>query len=531
MVSRCFGVLSFVVLLVFPSSLSQSCIESPSFGRALGKSGYATCFYQSFEEHGLLYVNGFKRETGPNVDLRGIKKANCCKPPEIHVGKPHTCTSADWDLSFKSEGWATCPSGHFLNGFHRGSSNELKSIQWAQCCKPALHPHWYKECVDEDVGSGDTWKCSRDNFYIVGLHRGASEKLSSINKLRCCSMYDKVLPLKSGDEVKTRTMDMTLDNLAVLATHLGYGWSKGCRGQYGGQDFIRDGDSWRSHYQRGCSGDKAKDRLKIFYENFSFKVKKLDYLEPEIVDMKPIVQDVGEINNEDSLPTKTSISREIKSVRTVTHSSSTRFKSTFDASVTLSYTSPGMFGLAAGTFKAYVTLSGGSESAGLNTDENGDIKWDIVKVKETQTTEGNAGSSYQITTSQKKVNVPYKATIQVQFTARLEGFLRKDNYHETYKGKGKGSFPYTFGTESVPFYKFLKQVSERDDSPWLWNQIKHGQWSDARNKYAQSIIDTLTDESLYEFELHGTFHDVAGLDFNVQWDDKPVSSLNATLAV
>ena len=344
----------------------------------------------------------------------------------------------------------------------------------------------------------------------------------------------EILPLKSGDEVKTRTMDMTLDKLALLAFYLGYGWSKGCRGQHNGQDFIRDGDSWRSHYQRGCSGEKAKERLKIFYENFSFKVKNIDYEEPEIQSIKPIVQDVGEINNQDSTSTQTSISREIKSVRTVTHSSTTRFKSTFGASVTLSYTSPGMFGLAAGTFKAYVTLSGGSESAGLNTDEDGEIKWDIVKVKETQTTDGNSGSSYQITTSNKQVNVPYKATIQVQFKVKFEGFLEKKNFHETHKGKtDRPPFEYTFGSESVPFYTFLKQVSERGDSPWLWSEMMHGQDEEV-NKYVQEVIDILTDESLYEFELHGTFHDVAGLDFNVQWDDKPVANVpgaNATLAV
>ena len=177
----------------------------------------------------------------------------------------------------------------------------------------------------------------------------------------------EVLTLKSGDEVKTRTMDLTLDNLGLLAFYLGYGWSKGCRGQHNGQDFTRDSDSWRSHYQNGCSGEKAKERLKICYENFSLKVKNIEYGEPEIQSIKAIVQDVGEINNMDSTSTQTSISREIKSVRTVTHSSTTRFKSTFDASVTLSYTSPGMFGLAAGTFKASITLSGGSESAGLKS--------------------------------------------------------------------------------------------------------------------------------------------------------------------
>lgn len=245
------------------------------------------------------------------------------------------------------------------------------------------------------------------------------------------------------------------------------------------------------------------------------------------------MQDVGEINNMDSTSTQTSISREIKSVRTVTHSSSTRFKSTFGASVTLSYTSPGMFGLTAGTFKASITLSGGSESAGLNTDEDGNIKWDIVKVKETQTTDANSGSSYQITTSNKQVNVPYKATIQVQFKVRLEGFLEKKNFHETHKGKtDRPSFNYTLGTDSVPFYKFLVQVSERGDSPWLWSDMMHGQ-DEELNQYVQEVISVLTDESLYEFELHGTFHDVAGLDFNVQWNDKPVANVpgaNATLS-
>ena len=325
---------------------------------------------------------------------------------------------------------------------------------------------------------------------------------------------------------------MTLDKLGLLAHYLGYGWAGGCRGRRVGEDFLREGDTWRSHYQQGCEGYMAKNRLKIKYENFSFKVKNIDYLKPEIESMKPIVQDVGEIKNLDSLPTQSTIRRQIKSVRTVTHSSSTRFKSGFGASVSLSYKSPGLIaGAAAGTFKASVTLSGGSESAQLNTDENGEINWDIVQVKESQTTNGKAGSSYQITTSQKKVNVPYKATIQVQFSATLDGFLiwgggpngKNPNYHETYRGSGdRPTFKYKIGSETVPFFTFLKQASRRGDSPWLWHLLKQN------IPGSQDVIDTLTDESLYEFELHGTFHDVAGLDFNVQWDDIEVGSANAT---
>lgn len=101
MVSLGFGMLPFVVLLMFPGSTLQSCIESAGFGRDIKTSGYATCHFEDYEKHGLLYITGFKRKTGSREDLRGIEKAKCCQPPEVHMSKPHTCTSADWDLSFK----------------------------------------------------------------------------------------------------------------------------------------------------------------------------------------------------------------------------------------------------------------------------------------------------------------------------------------------------------------------------------------------------------------------------------------------
>lgn len=92
------------------------------------------------------------------------------------------------DVLHFREGWATCPSGHFIRGLHRGGGHQLNSIQWATCCKPALHPHWYKECYDQNV-QGNVMECTRNNFYVVGIHRGSSHALSSINQLRCCNMY------------------------------------------------------------------------------------------------------------------------------------------------------------------------------------------------------------------------------------------------------------------------------------------------------------------------------------------------------
>lgn len=119
-----------------------------------------------------------------------------------------------------------------------------------------------------------------------------------------------------------------------------------------GEDFIRDGDRWKAVYRRDCGGYMSSQRLKIAYENFSFRVKKMDYMKPDIKSIKPIVQDTGEIKNQDSLPTTTNVRRQIKTGRTVTHSSMERFKTTIGASLTLSYKSPGLIGdVATGTFK------------------------------------------------------------------------------------------------------------------------------------------------------------------------------------
>ena len=97
-----FGMLTFVflVLITFPSFTLQSCIYSPPFENRMSQPGYATCHLLDYEKHNLLYITGFQRKMGSHNDLRDIKEAKCCQPPDIHKGKPHTCTSADWDLSF-----------------------------------------------------------------------------------------------------------------------------------------------------------------------------------------------------------------------------------------------------------------------------------------------------------------------------------------------------------------------------------------------------------------------------------------------
>ena len=90
----------FLALLTFSRLTLQDCVDSSFFGGRIAQSGYATCHLLDYQKHNLLYITGFQRKMGSHNDLRDIKNAKCCQPPDIHKGKPHTCTSADWDWSF-----------------------------------------------------------------------------------------------------------------------------------------------------------------------------------------------------------------------------------------------------------------------------------------------------------------------------------------------------------------------------------------------------------------------------------------------
>ena len=88
--------------------------------------------------------------------------------------------------------------------------------------------------------------------------------------------------LTSLSDVKTRVMDLTMNDLAYLAHYLGYGWCAGCRAQYVGEDFRRERDEWHVDTAGPCDGYKADHRLKLKYGNFTFSVKDIKYGSPVI---------------------------------------------------------------------------------------------------------------------------------------------------------------------------------------------------------------------------------------------------------
>ena len=83
--------------------------------------------------------------------------------------------------------------------------------------------------------------------------------------------------LTSLSDVKTRVMDVTMQDLALLSHYLGYGWCSGCRAQWVGEDFRRSGDSWHPDKKGPCNGYKSDQRLQLHYGDFKFSVKDIKY--------------------------------------------------------------------------------------------------------------------------------------------------------------------------------------------------------------------------------------------------------------
>ena len=95
---------------------------------------------------------------------------------------------------FRSNTWALCPSGFFLEGIYISADSDPKlyHIEEAKCCRPQNHPDSYDGCYDEDVTiSFDSkgWsQCQRNGYYMTGFYKSSCNEIYCIEKFRCCKM-------------------------------------------------------------------------------------------------------------------------------------------------------------------------------------------------------------------------------------------------------------------------------------------------------------------------------------------------------
>ena len=65
-------------------------------------------------------------------------------------------------------------------------------------------------------------------------------------------MADEQDALDSDDKVKDKVMDESMSEMAHLASFLGYGNANGCWAEGVGEDFKRDGTTWKGQDRWPC---------------------------------------------------------------------------------------------------------------------------------------------------------------------------------------------------------------------------------------------------------------------------------------
>ncbi|KAH9502866.1 hypothetical protein Btru_074670 [Bulinus truncatus] len=492
---------------------------------------------QSKCQESNYYIRGFERNTvfnwkdDPISLLEGVE---CCSPDTLWANVEMSVVYADWTKALDyNYAWAFCPNGYYLQGLYRSDTGwprykgYLFNLENARCVKPTTHPFYYGSCYEEDTGacSDRKGRClCKEGYSMTGLYRGKDDDLYNLDKMRCCSMADKPQVVDKAEELKEHIMDTTLWKMAHLADMLGYNYCYGNRGLKVGEDFEKNGNSWEASKklfwpQKYCKGAKCDQRLNLVFGDWSIAVKDIKYGEIVIDDLKPETVDTGTIHNEEATPvTQTfQISKTVQ--ETITHTTTSSWSNSNEMSFSLNFEIPKV----GGASFSYTTKF---EYSSSTSNENSKQTSRTFSINTKKTVQPFSSAKYNVIVSKTRTTIPYTAVMIAKFSTEFRGFMKygggygtpNTNYHYQYAGNAdKPTVNYKFGSSAVPFYTALKKESDFKAKPWLWNEVL---------KYyptARQIIDSLTNETQYEFTLSGTLEKVAGSKIDVTWETLKVT--------
>ncbi|XP_059149567.1 uncharacterized protein LOC131936552 [Physella acuta] len=527
--------LTYILTFSALASVVSGTCTTTDWSQSFARPGVSQCQWNT-------YLRGFGSSgSGTSGSITGLQSAQCCPgPDELWTWSDMMVVFQDWRTSFDVKGWVSCPAGFFLHGLVRsGSGNgQLHNIEEGRCSKPTEHPRRYGECYEESVAScflnGGLCGC-REGYFVTGLYRDSCSRLECLEKLKCCKMLPEPDVLNELERVKTRIMDKTLADIALLAHWLGYGWCAGCRAMYVGEDFRRIGDAWYADTSGTCEGYMSGHRLSIHYSDWRFKVKNMIYGERETTILHPEKIDTGVVINNHSTPVTKTIEQEEVVVRSVKHTASSEWRHIQELNISVTYKT--LFSMRY-RFRY--------ETASSTTNETGVTDSNTFKVTSSKTLQPYSSAKWQIEISKARTAVAYTAVIEIEFSLELRGFLRwgggyngdSTNYHYRHRGSGdRPTFHYRFGNSSRTFREALTRESETNMSPWEWDAMLR------KYPHAVRVIDRLVNENRYEFQLTGYFEDIFGKNANLEWsemrkrkrstavfDEKPISPVNHVIA-
>jgi len=168
------------------------------WGRSFDKAGWSYCGggqggRSPKDNH--QYISGLWRNDnkGNNDGLYLIEKAYCCRRSPKYTGRKVTKKGGEWTRTLdRSNVWATCPDGYFINGFYKSSDKWIHNLEKAKCTRPVEAPSKWGNCYEEK-SVGRTFdkkglsKC-RAGYFLTGLYRGGCDKLYCIENFKCCRM-------------------------------------------------------------------------------------------------------------------------------------------------------------------------------------------------------------------------------------------------------------------------------------------------------------------------------------------------------
>ncbi|CAL1533921.1 unnamed protein product, partial [Lymnaea stagnalis] len=512
-------------------------------------------WWRSFDRAGLsrcpgdrMYVTGFyrnARKSWSHDPIQLLEEAECCSPPAPWVNSKTQTHTANWWLRFDwGNTWVDCPPGYFVQGLFRSeyTPGKLHNIEEARCSKPADHPNYYGHCYNADVllpfDNKGLSKC-QSGYYVTGLYRSSCDELYCIESLRCCSMASRREVLDDLAKAKTRVMDTTMADIARLGYYLGYG----CKVQFIGEDFSRHGDTWsqivdenapcdnrgsnwapsvkygrygyailHAKFGSGYRAYTSSPPLSINYAHWGFRLKGIKYETPAVTQLPPEVIESGTVYNNFNKAFTKRLSRCVTSTRSVTHVQLNPWKNYRELNLQIPYRpTPDLpsYGF------NYVTSSSTTDRS-QNTQDHTFTKTFY------KTIAPHSAARWNLLLSKTRRSVAYTATIEIRFSAELQGFLRwgegsrLTNYHSQYHGsRSRPICNYRFGNQNTGFRQALRSQSSVDAPPWLWNDLRHAY------KSAQGLINDLTDGRRYVFKLSGRFDDVIGTKVDVAWHNVP----------
>ncbi|KAI8798911.1 Biomphalysin 19 [Biomphalaria glabrata] len=500
------------VALTILGIVDALCTES-LWSNRINYHGQSTCKEPTY------YMNGLQRDhLQQNDGLHLLKGAVCCSAPSRFLQSDNLVLYKDWTyvLEEKNDIWANCPEGYFLHGLQRSQNedgvNYLHNIEYARCVKPSNHPHYYGDCYAQNItfNKQGVFSC-KTNFFITGIHKVKGDYLHHIDKLYCCAMEEEPEIVYDVDTFKRVIMENTMNNLVRLAMALGYGHCAGNKAIYVGDDFYRDGDSWIADHRlfwgdKKCNGEKCEERLKIDYLDWSFNMKDIIYSNGVIDELKPErVYEMGFQNNQNNNVTKTFEYKNAFS-SSITHSTSISKKTSFEYTVSMEVDAKFISKIKGSIMMAF-------ENSELYKTEMGSKNGEELVDRINYSIPAQTFAKYKVFLSKIRTTTPYTAIFIAKFNVRFTGMLRygggyaskMTNFHYQYKGSTeRPSFTYTFGDDSDAFYTALKLQSRNRAMPWLWKDIFKN------SDRIRDIINSLTNETKYQFILNGKFEQVYG---------------------